>query len=177
MDLSFPRTDLSFKRLIPFSGQTILHTMTTRLLSQEEKLPYDLLLLADEFVEVIDQYIFDCEIYVYEEDQQIIGLYALYKISHDEVEIKNIAVRTDHQGKGIGKQLLQDADRRARARGFQTICVGTGDVMMMQLLFYQKSGFEMSGLKKNFYLNNYPAPLYENGLQLKHMVMLTKDLG
>jgi aminoglycoside 6'-N-acetyltransferase I len=150
--------------------------MTTRLLTPGEKLPYDLLLLADELVEVIDQYIFDCEVYVYEEDRQIIGVYALYKINRDEVEIKNIAVRTDHQGKGIGKKLLQDADQKARARGFQTIWVGTGDVMMMQLYFYQKAGFEMSSLKKNFYLINYPAPLYENGLQLKHMVMLTKAL-
>ena len=60
----------------------------TRLLRKDEPIPYDLLLLADEFVEVIDKYIFDSEIYVYEEGDRIIALYALYKVDSDEVEIK-----------------------------------------------------------------------------------------
>jgi len=52
-----------------------------RLLGKEEPVPYNLLLLADKFVEVIDKYIFDSEIYVYQEDEKIIALYALYKVS------------------------------------------------------------------------------------------------
>jgi len=48
--------------------------------------------------------------------------------------------------------------------------------MMMQLHLYQKEGFEMNMVKRNFYLDNYPTPVYENGLRLKHMVMLKKKL-
>ncbi len=150
--------------------------MTTRILGKGEELPYDLLLLADEFAEVIDRYIFNSQVYVYEIDQKIIGQYAMYRLSNDEVEIKNIAVLPDYQGKGIGKFLLKDADQRAKASGFKTMFIGTGDVMMMQLLLYQKTGYEMNYLKKNFYIDNYPEPIYENGLQLKHMVMLRKEL-
>jgi len=48
--------------------------------------------------------------------------------------------------------------------------------MMMQLHIYQKAGFEMDRIKKNFYLDNYPTPIFENGLLLKHMVILKKKL-
>ncbi len=148
----------------------------TRLLSKDEPIPYDLLLLADEFVEVIDKYIFDSEIYVYEEGDRIIALYALYKIDSEEAEIKNIAVDSEYQNKGIGKVLLNEATARAKEKGFKTLAIGTGDAMMIQLQLYQKAGFEMDMIKKNFYLDNYPTPIYENGLRLKHMVVLKKKL-
>ena len=94
----------------------------------------------------------------------------------DETEIKNIAVDAEYQNKGIGKALLKDATARAKEKGFNILSIGTGDAMMMQLKLYQKAGFEMDVIKKNFYLDNYPTPVYENGRRLKHMVMLKKKL-
>ena len=69
----------------------------TRLLGKDEPIPYNLLLLADEFVEVIDKYIFDSEIYIYQEADKIIALYVLYRIDNVEAEIKNIAVNAEYQ--------------------------------------------------------------------------------
>jgi ribosomal protein S18 acetylase RimI-like enzyme len=154
----------------------LIQKMMTRLLGKDEPIPYNLLLLADEFVEVINKYIFDSEIYVYQEDDKIIGLYALYKVDINEAEIKNIAVDSEYQNRGIGKALLNEATARAKEKGFKTLSIGTGDAMMMQLHLYQKAGFEMDMIKKNFYLDNYESPVYENGLRLKHMVMLKKQL-
>lgn len=148
----------------------------TRLLGKDESIPYNLLLLADEFVEVINKYIFDSEIYVYQEGDRIIALYVLYKVDSNEAEIKNIAVDSEYQNKGIGKALLKEATARAKEKGFKILSIGTGDAMMMQLQLYQKAGFEMDTIKKNFYLDNYPTPVYENGLHLKHMVMLKRKL-
>jgi len=148
----------------------------TRQLNKDELIPYDLLLLADEPAAVIDRYIFDCDIYVYEKDGKMIAVYALCPIDNDEIEIKNIAVLPEYQGRGIGQLLLQEASARAKEKGFKTLTIGTGDVMMMQLYVYQKSGFEMYHIKKNFYIDNYPMLLFENGLQLRHMVMLKKQL-
>ena len=68
-----------------------------RLLGKEEPVPYNLLLLADKFVEVIDKYIFDSEIYIYQEADKIIALYVLYRIDNVEAEIKNIAVNAEYQ--------------------------------------------------------------------------------
>lgn len=147
-----------------------------RQIGKHEKIPYDLLLLADETVEAINKYIFDSEIYVTEVENRIVALYALQVLSKDEVEIKNITVAKGYQSHGIGKLLLKDATERARARGFRTIIIGTGDVSGMPLCFYQKEGFERYAVKKDFFILNYPQPIHEQGVQLKDMVMLKKDL-
>ncbi len=147
-----------------------------RQLQKDEEIPYNLLLLADETIEAINRYINDSEIFIFEKDNKTLAVYALQKISDDTIEIKNIAVDTKHQGQGIGKLLLRDAISRAKTKGFKTIVIGTGDIAIKQLHLYQKEGFEIFDIKKSFYLDNYPNPIYENGVQLKDMVMLKKEL-
>ncbi len=147
-----------------------------RQLQKDEEIPYNLLLLADETIEAINKYINDSEIFVFEMDNETIAVYVLQEISNDTIEIKNIAVDTKHQGRGIGKLLLRDAISRAKAKGFKTIVIGTGDTAPKQLHLYQKEGFEIFDIKKSFYLDNYPNPIYENGVQLKDMIMLKKEL-
>ena len=148
----------------------------TRQLGKDEKIPYDLLLLADETVEAIDRYIFGSNIYVLELENKIIASYVLQSINKNEVEIKNIAVATDCQGQGIGKFLLRDAACKSKEKGFKTIIMGTGDAAIKQLYLYQKEGFEVFDIKKSFFIDNYSEPIYENGIQLKHMIMLKKEL-
>lgn len=157
-------------------GKYIEIERTIRKLRKDEKIPYDLLLLADETVEAINKYIFNSEIYVLKQDNKTIALYALQVLSKSEVEIKNIAVQTEFQGQGIGKLLLKDAADRAKARGFKTLIIGTGDVATKQLHLYEKEGFVRFAVKKNFFVENYPKPIYENGKQLKDMIMLKKEL-
>jgi len=147
-----------------------------RQLRKDEKLPCDLLLLADELLEAINKYIFDSDIYVLEQENKVIAVYVLQLINKNEIEIKNIAVATDFQGQGIGKLLLRDAVCKAKGRGFRTIIIGTGDASIKQLYLYQKEGFEVFDVKKSFFIDNYPKPIYENGIQLKHMIMLKKEL-
>ncbi len=147
-----------------------------RQLRKNEETPFGLLLLADETVEAINKYISDSEIYVFEKDEKIIALYVLKVLDNERIEIKNIAVEDSFQGKGIGSLLLRDASERATKRGFKFLFIGTGDASIKQLYLYQKEGFEMSKIIKNFFIDNYPAPIYENGLQLKHMIVLQKSL-
>lgn len=144
--------------------------------NKDEKIPYYLLLLADETVESINKYIFNCEIYVLEQDNRIIALYALEVLNEEEVEIKNVAVAKEYQGQGIGKLLLEDATKRGRERGFRRIVIGTGDVSGMPMSFYLKEGFERYAVKKNFFIDNFTQPIYEQGVQLIDMIMLKKDV-
>ncbi|XHH10346.1 MAG: GNAT family N-acetyltransferase [Candidatus Bathyarchaeia archaeon] len=149
--------------------------MNIRKLSKDENIPYNLLLLADETVEAINRYIFDSDIFVLEESSQIIAVYALQKLDAETVEIKNIAVTLTFQGRGLGKLLLNDAADRAKAQGFKAVLIGTGDATK-QLALYQKMGFKRVGIRRNFYVDNYPKPIFENGVQLKDMVVLKKEL-
>jgi len=147
-----------------------------RQLQKNEGVPYHLLLLADETIEAINRYINDSELYIFEQDNRIKAIYVLQIEDRMNIEIKNIAVEEVSQGQGIGKLLLRDAASRAKARGFKTITIGTGDALTMQLELYQREGFKIFGIRKDFFIDNYSEPIYENGIQLKHMVMLKKKL-
>lgn len=147
-----------------------------QLLPKGTQIPYDLLLLADETVEAINRYIHQSDIYILERDNKIIAVYVLQTISKDIIEIKNIAVDKAFQGQGIGRKLLKDAVDRAKQMGFTKITIGTADASIKQLYLYQKIGFEIFEIKHRFFLDNYPEPIFENGIQLKHMIMLKRDL-
>jgi N-acetylglutamate synthase-like GNAT family acetyltransferase len=147
-----------------------------RKLQDSEEIPYQLLLLADETKKAIDKYIFDSEIFVMEKNDEIIALYALKTINTKQIEIKNIAVSTDLQGKDIGSFLLKDAFERAKDLGFQSLLIGTGDASLRQLALYQREGFTKYEVINDFFIDNYPEPIYENGMQLKDMIVLEKKI-
>lgn len=130
-----------------------------RKLRKDEYIPYDLLLLADETKEAIDRYIHDSEIFVLEIENKIIATYVLQAMSNETVEIKNIAVKKKYQEKGIGTFLLHDAAVKAKNGGFKTLIIGTANAAIKQLYLYQKEGFEIFDIRKNFFIDNYPELL------------------
>lgn len=146
----------------------------SRKLNQGNKIPYDLLLLADETIEAINKYIFDSDLYIVEQEDKVIGISVLYALNQEEIEIKNIAVDSAFQGQGIGRFLLHDAIIKGRAMKYKTVIIGTADTAVKQLRLYREVGFEKFEIKKGFFINNYPAPIIEDGIQLKDMVMLRK---
>ncbi|MFX1706640.1 GNAT family N-acetyltransferase [Chitinophaga sp. CC14] len=148
---------------------------TIRKLATNEKMPYDLLLLADPSVTMINSYLPFSDVYVLEKKKQVIAAYVLLK-DNDELEIKNIAVNPAYQGKGLGKILLQDAAQRARAGGSKKLCIGTGNSSIAQLYLYQRQGFEITAIRKNYFTTHYPEPIYENGIQCRHLIVLEKSL-
>lgn len=141
------------------------------------ELPYHLLLLADETQEAIDKYIHECELFTLERDQDTIGIVAIQQLSAESIEIKNIAIKPAFQKLGLGRKLIYWVKSHYHKKGIREIWVGTGDCSIYQLFFYQKCGFEMDSLKKYFFIENYTDPIFENGIQLKHMVMLKLNIS
>lgn len=146
-------------------------------LGTDEQIPFELMLTADPSVQAIKAYIDDSIIYVAYIENRIIGEYALYPLNGDEIEIKNIAVDEAFQNRGIGKLLLTDATQKAIDGGYKKLLIGTSNASVGPLYLYQQQGFELTGIKMNFFIDNYTEPLYENGIQCKHMIMLTKVLN
>jgi len=143
-----------------------------RRLDESERIPYDILLLADESISAINKYVRRSRLYVYENKDELIAIYALLVVEDGVIELKNIAVKEDFQRKGIGTLLIKDAIIRAQKEGFNTLLIGTGDGSEGQLRLYQKLGFVIYDKKVNFFVDNYPMPIFENGMLLKDMIML-----
>ncbi len=139
-------------------------------------LPFDLLLLADPSETLVKQYLKDAEVFVYLLDQKIAGVVVLYPLDKNNIEIKNIAVRPNLHGKGLGTQLLKFAKEFAKENEYDNIFIGTANSSFAQLYLYQKLGFEIQEIKHNFFLDNYPEAMEENGIPVKHMIMLKQCL-
>ncbi len=146
--------------------------MLIRKLDAREELPFDLLLLADETIESIEKYVYASDIYVLEVNGELIGEYTLCEIDNETVEIKNIAVKEEYQNQGFGKKLLNNAIEYSQRAGYKTLLICTGDAGYKQLAIYQKAGFQIFDKKENFFIENFSEPIFENGVQLKDMVML-----
>lgn len=136
----------------------------------------DLLLLADPSEEMIQKYIASGETYIVEHEGIIVGVYIFVSLGEGTVEIMNIAVREQFQGKGLGKQLIHDAMNRIKQAGYKRIEIGTGNSSIGQLALYQKCGFRIYGIERDFFLHNYPEVIVENGIQCVDMIRLSVDL-
>ena len=138
-------------------------------------MPFDLLLIADEAMQAIGKYLYASDVYVgkLEGRDEVIAVFVIQPLSSSEIEIKNIAVSIELQDKGIGSYLIEKIKEIARAGGYRELWVGTPDRARRQINFYQKNGFVISGVKKDFFLHNYPEPIFEDGVMLKDMVMLS----
>lgn len=154
-----------------------MEDFTFSLLPSDSEIPYHLLLLADETKEAINQYIFSSDIYLLHDGTEDIAVIALYRKNNSELEIKNIAVIESYRSKGIGSILMNKAKEIAKENHYKTLTVGTSDTGFQQIRFYEKNGFIKSGVLKDFFIENYPAPIYENGLQMKDMVLLSHHLA
>ena len=147
---------------------------TINKLQSIDKIPFDLLLLADETRYAIEKYIYHSDVYVVNNTAQLkpIAVFALYKTSDAEIEIKNIAVSEDLQSKGIGGFLINEIKRIATEDNYRNIIVGTTDCGYRQISFYERNGFSKYDIKKDFFIENYPEPIIENGIMVRDMVML-----
>ncbi|MDO5559824.1 MAG: GNAT family N-acetyltransferase [Oscillospiraceae bacterium] len=137
----------------------------------DKKKYLDLLLLADEQEDMIDKYLERGEMFVLN-DNGVKAECVVTKEADNVYELKNIAVMPEYQRMGYGKLLIE------YVFNFYTDCsqmlVGTGDVPSA-LSFYTNCGFTESHRKKNFFIDNYDHPMYEDDIQLVDMVYLKRD--
>ena len=145
--------------------------MNIKKISGAKKEYIDLLLLADEQENMIDEYLERGEMFVLD-DNGIKAECVVIKETDGIYEIKNIAVKPDYQRKGYGKILIEFMF--SYYTDCKTMLVGTGDVPSA-LSFYQKCGFVELHRINNFFTGNYDHPMFEDGKQLVDMVYLKRE--
>jgi ribosomal protein S18 acetylase RimI-like enzyme len=150
--------------------------MLIRKLNAEEQPPLHLLLLADPSLVLVEAYLKRGQCFVAEVENCIIGVYVLLQTRPETVELVNIAVDENQQSKGIGKQLVYHAIQNARLLGAKTIEVGTGNSSVGQLALYQKCGFRITGIDRDFFIRHYTEEIVENGIQVVDMIRLSLDI-
>ncbi|KPB05933.1 GNAT family N-acetyltransferase [Bacillus sp. CHD6a] len=137
-------------------------------------LPY--LVMADESESVVKEYIAEGQMLaIVVGDDSVAGVALFVEESKGVIELKNIALDPEFRGRGLGKRVIDIAFEVFKRQGFRKMIVGTANSSIANLSFYQKAGFRMVEIRKDFFLK-YPEPIFEDGIQAVDMVMFERVL-
>ncbi|AJD92823.1 acyltransferase [Jeotgalibacillus malaysiensis] len=133
------------------------------------------LLLADDSENAVRSYLDYGDLYVIHIEQQIVGVMLFVTLSEHAVELKNMALTENQRGKGIGKKAIEAAVKLYKDNGFKQMNVGTANSSIENLAFYQKAGFRMFSIMKDYFAD-YDPPVYEHGIHGLDLVMFERKL-
>lgn len=153
-----------------------MENITIKELSKKSEIPYDLLNISDPSIESINEYVDRGICYVAYKNGIIIGIYILIKTRPLTLELVNISVEESYQGAAIGKQLLYSAINISKKSNAKVLEVGTGNSSISQLAFYQKCGFRIASVDKDYFKKYYKEKIIENGIECIDMIRLNIDL-
>ncbi|EDL66272.1 GNAT family N-acetyltransferase [Bacillus sp. SG-1] len=144
-----------------------------RLENRRDYLP--LLLIADESEDAVNSYIDEGEMFSIHYNDHMAGVILFTPVNKGTLELKNFAIVPEFRGKGLGKAAINEALSLYKKRNVKQIIVGTANSSIDNIAFYQKAGFRMNEIKRDFF-SEYTEPIYENGIRALDMVMFEKKL-
>ena len=141
-----------------------------------ERLNYlDLLMMADESEEIVKAYMNNGDLFAIQLNKKTIGVALFIEVSPNEIELKNIALLPEYRGKGYGKEVILRSFKIYKSKSYNKMIVGTANSSIENIAFYQKIGFRMMHIRRDFFAN-YPEPIFENGIRALDMIVFEKLL-
>ena len=139
-----------------------------------------LLLLADEAEAQVRGYYQAGDLYAARDDGgQPLGVVLTVPAAdgNGAIELKAVAVAPERHNRGVGKRLLAAVLADLRARGVRRVVVGTSNASVGQLAFYQKAGFRLWRIERDFFTpeRGYDPEARENGIPHRDLVWLDQD--
>lgn len=148
--------------------------MTIRLITDNKHQFLPLLLLGDEQEDMILRYLDRGYLFALYDDGTLRGACVVTREENGIFEIKNISIYEQYQRMGYGRALIEYVAKRYRGQG-RTLLVGTGE-SPLTLPFYERCGFTFSHRIANFFTDNYDHPIWEDGVLLRDMIYLKREL-
>ncbi|MFQ8827220.1 MAG: GNAT family N-acetyltransferase [Alistipes sp.] len=104
-----------------------------------------------------------------------VGVSVLLRTRPFTMELVNLCVAEPYRGKA-SPPADRPCRRKARAAKCRILEVGTGNAGIGQLALYQRCGFSIDSIEKDYFVRHYPEPIYENGIECRDMVRLRMEL-
>jgi GNAT superfamily N-acetyltransferase len=114
-----------------------------------------------------------CTAYAARCDGDLIGA-AVVRWAQPSSEIVYIAVAPGHRGEGHGRAILAALAAELPAHGHRLI-VGTANCSLDNIAFYQRCGFRMLEVHRDFFAYIDP-PIVEHGIPMLDMIVFCLDV-
>lgn len=134
---------------------------------------------AEDSAKQLDSYIGDGLLLVARAGDEILGYLQLVDTVHaGEIELKSMAVVTQHRGAGIGTRLVEEAIAFSRAKGYARMTVATATADIDNLRFYQRRGFRLDSIEPDAFNTaaGYLSGIAIDGIPLNDRVWLVQSL-
>jgi N-acetylglutamate synthase-like GNAT family acetyltransferase len=137
--------------------------------------------LAEDSSQQLDNYIEDGRVLVAHDGTGSIAghLQLVAGARADVFEIKNLAVRPDRQGRGIGRRLVAQSLEACRHEGATTVEVVTAVADIDNVRFYQRCGFRARSIERDTFAEakGYPPDLVADGIPVLDSIVFDVSLG
>lgn len=137
---------------------------------------WPLLLEADPSKGMVEIYLEQSDILEVREQKELIGILVLKSNDIQTSEIMNLSVREDCRQKGIGRKLIEQALAFGRTKNDRKIMIATGTTSLSALLLYQKCGFRVEAVERDYFIQHYAEILIENGVVLRDRLILSQEI-
>ena len=136
--------------------------------------------LAEDSAVQLDSYLGSGRVLVARSGGAVVGHLQLVETDRSgEIELKNMAVREDLQGRGVGGQLVRAAIELMAGEAASSVLVATAAADIGNLRFYQRQGFRMRSIERDAFTakTGYPADIDIDGIALRDRVWLDYPLA
>lgn len=138
-----------------------------------------LFLLAEDSAAELDSYLHAGRVLTATVGLDVVGHLQLVETDRrGQTEIKNMAVREDWQGGGIGARLVRAAVDLLAAEGGTAMVVAIAAADVGNLRFYQRQGFRMRSVERDAFTPaaGYPPGTRIDGIELRDRVWLDRPV-
>lgn len=115
-----------------------------------------------------------CAVYAARVDGEIVGAAVVRWDGAEATEIIYIAVVAEQRGKGYGKRMVETLQAELAERGGRALLVGTANSSLENIAFYQKCGFRMFEIRRDYFAYIQP-PLQEHGILMRDMIVFRSE--
>ena len=95
------------------------------------------------------------EIFFVVDREEAVGTSAMYNLGNGSYELAKMAVRPDHQGKGLSNLLMEACEKWARAKQAREIVIVSNTSLTPAITLYKKFGYKVTRLGQD--------PIYQRG--------------
>lgn len=104
-----------------------------------------------------------------------VGVAIICRTAADTWEIMNCSVSPDCRRQGYGTALVRHALDVIGSKGARYAELGTSNTSPGPMALYRSCGFYVTGTIKNHFTDNYPEPVWDNGVQCIDMIRMRAD--
>ena len=147
-----------------------------RKLQNGEHPPWDILMQGNASKDHVAQALTMGHCYVAIKLDAIVGAFLLITLPDSICELACFGLDEKYSASNVSHSLLMSAIEKAKKLGTKSLQIGIGNSNIAMLGFFQKHGFRITSLDRDYFLKGQYSKIVENGIIRRDRLVLSTEL-